>query len=74
MTLGTGRLLDSSVVENWSTKPKVSVRWWQYMPCRYVFLAESCFTVFLMTYMASISPMSVAAMIKRVTVVGVKSE
>nr|CAD7570495.1 unnamed protein product [Timema californicum] len=48
----------------------MSVRWWQYMPCRYVFLAESCFTVFLMTYMASISPMSVAAMIKRVTVIG----
>nr|CAD7423018.1 unnamed protein product [Timema monikensis] len=48
----------------------IMLRWWQYMPCRYVFLAESCFTVFLMTYMASISPMSVAAMIKRVTVVG----
>nr|CAD7423017.1 unnamed protein product [Timema monikensis] len=54
-------------VESSST---AKVRLWQNIPCRYVFLAESSFTVFLMTYMGSISPISVAAMIKRVTVIG----
>nr|CAD7442260.1 unnamed protein product [Timema bartmani] len=57
----------TGALANYATE---AVRWRQYVPCRYVFLAESCFTVFLMTYMSSISPMSVTAMIKRVTVIG----
>nr|CAD7394655.1 unnamed protein product [Timema cristinae] len=45
-------------------------RWWRNVPARYVFVAESCFTLFLLTFMGSISPTAVASMILRVTVVG----
>nr|CAD7394654.1 unnamed protein product [Timema cristinae] len=45
-------------------------RWWQNIPVRYIIIAQSSLSVFLMTFMGSTSPMAVTAMIKKVTVVG----
>nr|CAD7407995.1 unnamed protein product [Timema cristinae] len=45
-------------------------RWWRSIPTRYMFAAEACFTILLMTYNSAGVPIAVTAMIYKVTVIG----
>nr|CAD7442289.1 unnamed protein product [Timema bartmani] len=44
-------------------------RWWRSIPTRYMFAAEACFTILLMTYNSAGVPIAVTAMIYKVTVI-----
>nr|CAD7569636.1 unnamed protein product [Timema californicum] len=48
----------------------MEARWWRSIPTRYMFAAEACFTILLMTYNSAGVPIAVTAMIYKVTVIG----
>nr|CAD7260834.1 unnamed protein product [Timema shepardi] len=56
--------------ESGNSRTAFDARWWRSIPTRYMFAAEACFTILLMTYNSAGVPIAVTAMIYKVTVIG----